>query len=163
MNTKLKVVNPLDVETIRGLQARAELAIESLITRSHLVLLQIKSIFPLDILPDRLVLDMSKVTIYSRQFLGTTTEHAIMLDEIRDVDLETSAFYSTLRILVSGPSGMWTTITNLKKSEGRLAKYVLEGLLIARKENCNLSGLGKEELVNKLCLIGGGPLGASRC
>ncbi len=153
----------MQTEVIRGIQDRAGQALESLIVRSHLVLLQIRSIFPLDLWPDKLVIDMSKLTIYSRQFLGVTTEHTIMLDEIRDIDLETTPLYATLRVLVSGPGGIWTSISNLRKEDGRKAKHILEGLLIARVERCDLEGLSLKDLVQKLCVLGGGSMGVNSC
>lgn len=150
-------------EALRDLQSKAGQAIEVLITRSHLVLLQARSIFPLDLWPDTLQLDMSKVVIFSRRSFGLTTEHTIMLDEIRDIDLEITPFFATLRILVSDPSGMWTSISNLRKHDAFRAKYILEGLLIARSEKCNLEGMTQDELIHKLCLLGGGPMSATEC
>lgn len=163
MNRALETQYPIQTEVLRGIQDRAGQALEGLIIRSQLVLLQVGSIFPLDLWPDRMVIDMSKVTIFSRQFLGVTTIHTIMLDEIRDVDLETTPFYATLRILVSGPGGVWTSISNLRKEDGRRAKHIIDGLLIARVERCNLEGLSLNDLVQKLCVLGGGPSAVSSC
>jgi hypothetical protein len=154
---------PIQTEVIRDIQEQVNHALETLITRSHLVLLQVRSIFPLDLWPDRMILDMSKVTIFSRQFLGLTTEHTIMLDEIRDVDLESNPICSTLRILITGPGGMWTSITNLRRQDAQKAKFILEGLIIARLERCNLEGLILGDLVQKLCVLGGGQEGRDLC
>ena len=125
-----------------------------LIERYSTVLFNTHSIFPLDIVPDRLVIDLSKVVIIFREPLGMETEHTILLNEVRDVDVEVNYFIGTLRILVSGPGVMWTSITNLHKNDAIKAKHLIEGLLVAKAEHCDLTTFTGNELIRRLISLG---------
>jgi len=131
-------------------------AIGTLIRDSHEVIFRASSYFPLDLVPDRLIIDVNKITIISRELLGMETEHTVLLDEVRDVDVTVNYFLGTLSILgtSNGPGSGWTLITNLRKQDAYRAKAIIEGLLIARREQCDLSDLKPEELVRMVIAIG---------
>ena len=127
---------------------------DTLIERAQTVIFDASSIFPLDIVPDRLIIDLSKIVIMYREPLGQETEHTILLSEVRDVDIEVNYFIGTLRILVSGPGVMWTSITNLHKRDAVTAKHLIEGLLISKAEQYDLSMLSISDLIARLALVG---------
>jgi hypothetical protein len=129
-------------------------AIDSLIQKSQGTLFETKAIFPFDFVPDQLLIDMSKVTILYREFFGMGTEHTILLNEIRNVDVEIHLLTATLLILVSGPGVIWTSIEYLHKRDALLAKHIIEGLLIAKAEKCDLQGMSIPERVEKLVSLG---------
>ena len=127
---------------------------DTLIERFGTVIFDVHSIFPLDIVPDRLVIDLSKIIIVFREPLGMETEHTILPNEVRDVDVDVNYFIGTLRILVSGPGVMWTSITNLHKSDAVKAKHLIEGLLVAKAEHCDLTTFSGSELIKRLIALG---------
>jgi hypothetical protein len=129
-------------------------SLDSLLQGSGETLFETQAIFPFDFVPDRLLVDMAKVTILYREFFGMGTEHTILLNEIRDVDVETGLLTANLRILVSGPGVLWTGIEYLHKHDAMAAKHLIEGLLIARAEHCDLRGLSMPERVSKLSALG---------
>jgi hypothetical protein len=129
-------------------------ALEQLILRSQETLFEAQSIFPLDIVPDRLIIDMSKVTIMYRDFFNIGTEHTILLNEVRDVDVENYLITASLRILVSGPGVIWTTIENLHKCDAMKAKHLIEGLLLARAEHIDFQELGHVDRIAKITALG---------
>ena len=128
--------------------------VEDLLERSNDIVFQAHSIFPLDIVPDHLIIDRSKVVVIFRELLGVYTEHTILLNEIRDVDTECDYFVGTLKILVSGPGVLWTTITNLRKRDTIKARDIINGLLIAQNEQCDLRFLNHDEMVHTLVELG---------
>ena len=130
--------------------------IHSLVAKSQECLLEIHSIFPLDMFPDRLMVDMSKVVIAYRDFLGIGTEHTILLNEIRDVDVDLSLITANLQFLVSGPGVIWTGIKNLHKHEAMRAKHLIEGLLIAKAEQADFQNISLQERIDMLVLLGKG-------
>lgn len=129
-------------------------SVDELIERSQTVIFDCYAIFPLDIVPDRILIDLTKIIIIYREPLGMETEHTILLNEVRDVDVDVTYFIGTLRILASGVGLMWTSITNLHKKDAMLAKHLIEGLLIARAEHYDFNHFAKEELIHQLALLG---------
>ena len=128
--------------------------IETLVERSQDVVFEARSVFPLDVFPDHIIIDRSKVVIVFREMLGFETEHTILLNEVRDVDAELGYFIGSLKILVSGPGVQWTSITNLRKNDARRGKQIIDGLLIAKNENCDLDDLSHAEMVKQLTALG---------
>ena len=129
--------------------------LDGLVKDAQKTVFKASSVFPFDIVPDRLVIDLTKVVIVRRELFGMETEHTILLDEVRDVDAEVNYFLGSLRILGSGPGAVWTSVNNLRKNDVHQAKDIIEGLLIAKRAQWDLTQVKSGELTQQVSALGG--------
>lgn len=129
--------------------------LQELSSRNHVVLMKTKTVFPFDFFPDRLIIDMTKVNIISKQFFATETITNINLKDIVEVCSETAIFMGNLIITyvpnVDGMMGMLEPITHkinlLKRKDALQAQRILKGILVARREGIELSKCSPEEIM----------------
>ena len=127
--------------------------LETIGRASARILCSIRSIFPLDTVPDVLSVDENKVTVELRQFLQTDT-HVMLISDIADVDLETGAIYATLRIQPRAAGGALVCISNLKKDEAAHARQLISGLMLAKERGVDLSQIEDANLVDEIVACG---------
>ena len=125
--------------------------LEHLMGKSRTPLLQIETVFPFDFFPDTLIVDTTKVHIIIREFFASEEIHSIPIANIVDVYVETGPLFATLRIL---PQLVFehqvTEITKLWKTDAVKARDMIQGLIVAIKEDIDVSKLPEEEDVSKL-------------
>ncbi len=116
-----------------------------LMNRSQTPLLEVTTVFPFDLFPDTIVIDATKVHIIDREFFFTEEIHSIPIKNIVDIYVDTGPFFATLRIL---PQLIFqnqiTQIPKLWKSDAMKARDVIQGLILATKENINVTNLPDE-------------------
>ncbi|MBI3341537.1 hypothetical protein HY024_00275 [Candidatus Curtissbacteria bacterium] len=117
------------------------------------VLMHIKGVFPLDIFPDEVVVDINKVNIIRNDLFGRKI-HSVYLKDISDVIVNSSIFFSSLKIVDMGFTESGIVIKNLKRGEAEEARRVIQGLVVSTKQNINLSKIDPEELRDKVGRIG---------
>ena len=117
------------------------------------MLCSIRSIFPLDTVPDALIVDENKVTVELRQILEVKT-HVLLIGDIADVDLDTSALYATVRLLPRAAGAGWLIVSNLKKDEAARARQLISGLMLAKDRNVDLSQVSDADLCDQVAACG---------
>lgn len=120
--------------------------LQDLMIKSQKPLLRISTVFPFDLFPDTLIVDVTKVHIISRQFFASEEIHSIPIKSIVDVYVETGPIFATLRVL---PQMVFqhqvTQISQLWKSDAIKARDIIQGLIVATKEDVNIAKLPEEE------------------
>ena len=127
-----------------------ELKLEHLIEKSNHVLFTAHAMFPFQLIPDRIVIDQTKVTIEQRNILKNEYVHTILLQDITNAEVTYTLSVATL-VIVTQDSFM---MPFLRKNDAIRAKQIIVGLLIARKEQLNLEDIASEHLADKLAEIG---------
>src|SRR5476651_1266242 len=132
---------------------------EKLINKSGIILLRVKAVFPFEIFPDSLVIDESKVNIIHRIFFWTVEIQSIPISHIQDVEVDTSVLFATLKILPTGFSVVsmtenWVKINYLWRKDALKARRIIEGLLIASRENIDLTKVDTTNFVKKIEKLG---------
>ncbi len=117
-------------------------------------LLQIRTVFPFVLFPNEIIIDIHKISIVYRHFFASEQIHSVLIRDISDVLVETSPFFATLKIIDIGYTDNSIDIAYLKKSEGNLARRVIQGLAMAHKNNVDLTKVERQDLVEKLESLG---------
>lgn len=117
-------------------------------------LLQIKTVFPFTLFPTKIILDIHKISIVYKHFFASEQIHSVLIRDVSDVVLETSLFFATLKIIDIGYTDNTIDIAYLKKSDGNLARRVIQGLTMAHKNNVDLTKVERQNLVGKLESLG---------
>lgn len=128
--------------------------LDSLINSCTRMLFRISAVFPLDFFPDEITIDECKVNIVFRQFFFSEDVHSINIDMIRDVDVEAGPFFATLKVVPDGYPSHPLNIRYLKKKDAFKARSIIQGLMVAKKRNINLSRIEASDLLDKLELMG---------
>lgn len=129
--------------------------LESLVDLSERELFKMSTVFPFDLFPDKVSIDLSKISIVYGNFLESETVQILPLQDVVDVIIETAPFFATLYIVDSNDPENPVKIGYLKKGEALKASRIIRGLLIAKKQNMDLLKLkGVPSLTEKLEKLG---------
>jgi len=128
----------------------SETKLQGLIDKAHLVLFTACSIFPFQIVPDRISVDMTKITIEHRFIFQSEDIRTVLLQDVLQVEVTYILFLASVIINNTETS----TVTFLRKKDAVRAKQIITGLLIARRERLDLKDVVQLGLADKIAEIG---------
>lgn len=117
-------------------------------------ILHVKTVFPFVLFTDEIIIDIHKVTIIYGNFFASKQIHSVLVKDISDVVVEISPFFATLKIVDIGYTDNTIDIKYLKKSDGNLARRVIQGLAMTHKHGIDLTKVDREGLLQKLENLG---------
>jgi hypothetical protein len=124
---------------------------DDVVKRSDTVLFKAKTIFPFDFFPNDLIIDITKVTVITRNFFFSGQTQSINIKDILDIVVETGPFFATIRVIDMGylPTNK-IHIKYLKKKDAMQARAIIEGLLAANKAGVDITKIPRRELISRL-------------
>lgn len=138
--------------------------IDKLIQNSETILLKIKAFWPFDLFPNEVTIDLNKVTIYFKEFFYSGDNRSILMKNIADVSVQTGLVFATLSISSiydrnegkTGPQFQSNVVKvgYLKRDEAILAKRIINGLIVAIKEDIDLTRIEKGNLKQRIEELG---------
>lgn len=128
--------------------------LNKLIDGSESILLKASSVFPFDFFPDELVIDKHKVCIIAKEFFLAQDIHSIMIDLIKDVEVETSVFFGTLKVVPDGYPAQPVCIRYLRKEDALKAQRIIQGLMVSNKQGVKVEEIQDENLCEKVEKVG---------
>jgi len=127
--------------------------LDSLASGSDKVIYEISSVFPFQLFPDRLTIDLNKITIFRNSFLNKLT-FPVFIENILTLNFNRDIFFASLTFEIRGFETNPAVLTHLRRKEaGRAEQYIL-GLIKAKNEGINLSKIPINILREKLENIG---------
>jgi hypothetical protein len=136
-------------------QTKQHEMVEDIINKSNRVLLHVKAVFPFDLFPNELIIDLAKVTFVMKEFFGSGTMEAVYVKDIADVIVETGPVFSTLRIVDISFGANKHFIHYLKKKDAFRARELIEGLITASKEGLDLTKLEAGDVISAITKLSG--------
>lgn len=135
-------------------EIEARVALNDLTQRTEHVLMDIKTkrIFALS--EEEITIDLSKVTIIFRKFLGGESVQTFLIKQIADVRADLGLFYGSLRISDMFNPAEHTVITHLSKDEAIEARRIIQGLVVAAQNGVDLTRLRDNNIKRKLIELG---------
>ena len=129
---------------------------ETLVDLSKRELLRIKTVFPFQFFPTEVSIDINKVNIIKQIFFATKRIHSVFIADITDVLAHSSIFFASLEIVDAGFTENSIIIPYLYKNDAYRARKIIQGLVIAKKQDIDLSKLENvHSLVTKIEELGG--------
>lgn len=125
-----------------------------LVEQSKDPLLKVKTSIPFNPFPHSIIVDLNKVTIIYRYFFFSEQIHSVFVKDISDVLVETSWFFSTLKIIDVGFTENSIDINYLSTEDAILARKVIQGLIVAHKHGLDLARYQESDLAQKLEQLG---------
>lgn len=120
------------------------------VKRSHTIIYKTRTIFPFDFFPNDLIIDLTKVTLVTRNFFFSGQTQSVYIKDIMDVIIETGPFFSTLRIVDSGFVQNKLSVKYLTRKSATRAREVIEGLIAAAKAGVDMTKIGRAEVLDRL-------------
>lgn len=131
-------------------QNKTKEKLEKLIGKTNPFLFKASTVFPFDFFPNDITIEQTKVNIVFREFFFSEDIHSVLIKTIKDVEVQTSLLFATLKIVLDIYPGKPIVIKYLKKSEALCARRIILGLMTiqedvnATKENIDLSQITQE-------------------
>lgn len=101
---------------------------DQIFQKSHLV--DIKSVFPFDFFPDRLLVNQRQVSVIKMVFWASYYSTTIPIENIQQVTVETNPFFGSLIISEKWAPTKRIKINYLKKNEAYDAKKIIQELMV---------------------------------
>jgi hypothetical protein len=125
------------------------------VKESSEVLASARTVFPMTLFPDSIILDRSKVTIVKRDFFWTARVISFQIEDILNVECGVGPFFGSLTIA----SRVMSTIDHFQinyfwRDEAIFLKQLIQGYVIAKHNNFDTSQLTKEEMIETLIGLG---------
>lgn len=125
----------------------------NLVDNAQRVLLKVSTVFPFDFFPDDIVVDPIKITIVARAFIRSAQVRIVLMKDITNVLIETSPFFSTLKI-IHGSEKTITKIQPLWWKDAVRTGSILQGLIAAKEQNIDITRIPIEESIGKIETLG---------
>ncbi len=101
--------------------------------------MKLKTFFPFDLFPDKISIDLIKITIGKNIFFSSSQIKNILMKDIVYVKTETSIFMATLKITEGRDKQNPYVIKPLKKDDAIKAGKIISRLVIGRSESLSFS------------------------
>ena len=146
--------NKLEKEQQEIVKAEDKQNLIAAVNKSKEPLLKISTVFPFDLFPSSLVIDEDRVNIIIKGFIGSESIHLVMIENIDDVNIQTSLLFATISIIDKNLPVDKYTIKYLKKQEALKARRIIGGLMIAKQRNLDISSVDTPELIKMMEELG---------
>lgn len=120
------------------------------VKRSKTIIYETRTVWPFDIFPNDLIIDLTKVTLVTRSFFFSGQTQSVYIKDIMDVIVETGPFFSTLRVVDSGFVQNKLAVKYLTRKSAARARQVIEGLISASKAGVDMTKIGRAEVLERL-------------
>lgn len=128
--------------------------LDKLVEQSERILFQAKTVFPFDFFPDELTIDEAKVSFTHRRYFWTGETSSIEYDAIFNARAAYSLFFASLEVADRYFQQEPITIFPLRKSDAALAKRLIQGIMLAKKNGIDLAGLDREMILERIEKMG---------
>jgi len=126
------------------------ITVANLVKKSNRILVSLSShAFPLDLFPDTLNVEESRITVINRHLLYSEV-HSVDIKDISNIFLNKTIFFSQLVIISKTFEDNEVRIRNLYNKEAIFARRIIEGLRIFINKQIDTSSYTNQDLIAKL-------------
>lgn len=130
--------------------------LQKIVSQSREVLAEGKTvILPVNLFPDTVIVDRTKVTIIKKSFFWSAQVISIRIEDVLNVSTSVGPFFGSLTISsrVMNSTDHFE-ITHFWRNDAIRLKCIIQGYMIAQHNNIETSHLTKEELIETLEELG---------
>jgi len=130
-------------------------ALKKMVKRSHQVLARARTVFPMQLFPDRIVIDRTKITITKRDFFWTSNVIGIRIEDILNVSCSVGPLFGSINIASRVMSSVdHFSVNFLWRNDAIHLKDIIQGYMIAKHNKIDIAELSTRELVETLTELG---------
>lgn len=152
-NVGAQRIQPSAAERKEADEAKEELT--QAIQGSQEVLISAKTVFPFTLFPDTVTIDREKITITHRAFFQVSDTVSTRIEDILNVTANVGPFFGSLKVVsrVFSPDKPYR-IEMLWRDDALKLKRIIQGYIIARQKEIDVTPLKAKELVDMLDNLG---------
>ncbi|HEU5121333.1 MAG TPA: hypothetical protein VFT59_00675, partial [Candidatus Saccharimonadales bacterium] len=129
--------------------------LRKVVKESSQVLASARTVFPMTLFPDSVIVDRSKITIIKRDFFWTSRVVSIQIEDILNIEAGVGPFFGSLNIA----SRVMSSVDHFRidyfwRNDAIFLKHLIQGYVIAKHNKIDLGELSKEEMIETLTGIG---------
>ena len=156
MPSRDQLLSGLSLVPHRSAQKEEEIsALKRLVRKSHEVLADVRTVFPLTLFPHSIVVDRSKITITKRSFFWSSSVTSIRVEDILNVSCDVGPLFGSVTIASRVMSSVDHYQTNyFWRGDAIYLKRIIQGYVFAIQNNVDVGKLSRNELINMLSELG---------
>lgn len=125
------------------------------VKKSNQVLASVRTVFPVTLFPDSIIVDRTKVTIVKRDFFFTSNAISFQIEDILNVSCAVGPLFGSLTVA----SRVMSTIDHfninyLWRNDATFLKDLIQGHIIAKNNKLETEHLTIKETIDALCELG---------
>jgi hypothetical protein len=113
--------------------------VNTLKKKTQTILFKTRSVFPFDFFPDTLLIDSIKVTFILQKFFYSQEVTSLYISDIENVVVQTGPFFAKLSVISRYVAQRPIKIAFLWKKQAIKAHNILQGLIIANKQDIDMT------------------------
>lgn len=135
-------------------QAQERSDIEKVAQNAEDVLIKVQSVFPFMLFPDTISVSRMKVAITRRSFFRVADVISIQHEDILNAEADIGPFFGSIKIYTRIYGSEPLKITYLSRKSALAVKCLIEGFIIAHKQEIEYNDLPTDELITLLNRLG---------
>jgi hypothetical protein len=145
--------NPPDLKKFEEQEQRKETyKLEHLSKELAVPLYKLSAFFPLDLVPDEVIIDLHKITIIHKDFFEVKNINTVSIEDLEEASLESSVLYSTLKIKPREKEVI--AVKYLPRNKAEEAHKILDGIVQCNKAGIDLSKIQPEKAKEEILRLG---------
>lgn len=130
-------------------------ALRKVVKESSQVLASVRTVFPMTLFPDSVIVDRSKITIIKRDFFWTSRVISIQIEDILNIEAGVGPFFGSINIA----SRVMSSVDHFRidyfwREDAIFLKHLIQGYAIAKHSKLDIGELTREELIETLTDLG---------
>lgn len=135
---------------------KEEQKLRDAVHETHKTLATARSVFPFSLFPDTVTIDQHKLTIVYRRFFGIQQSVSVPIENIKNIQADTGPFFGSITITSDHFINNTQTVNWLKRYEAEEIQRLVQGIMVAVKEQIDISKIETGELKGLLKGLGEG-------
>jgi len=136
-------------------ELEAAAALKKVVKKSHEVLAAVRTVFPMTLFPDSIVVDRTKLSLTKRTFFWTSDTISFQIEDVLNVSCGIGPMFGSLTIASRVMSSVdHYQINYLWRSDAIFLKRLIQGHIIAKNNKLETDGLSRKEMIETLCELG---------
>ncbi len=135
---------------------KVEAHLQSVVHESHTVLASAKAVFPFDLFPDTVTIDRHKLSVIHRAFWGVEKTASVPIENIKNIEADIGPFFGSVIITSDLFINNTQTVKWLTNSDARKIQNLVQGAVVAQREDIDLNKIGTKKLRTMLTDLGSG-------
>ncbi len=145
----------VDEDGIKAKELEDAEKLKRIVKRSHQVLASARTVFPITLFPDSIIVDRTKISIIKRDFFWTSNVISFQIEDVLNVGCAVGPLFGSLTIA----SRVMSTVDHFQinylwRNEAIFMKHLIQGYIIAKHNKLATDKLTKKELIETLCELG---------
>jgi hypothetical protein len=129
--------------------------LKKVVKKSHQLLASARTVFPVTLFPDSVMVDRTKVSIIKRDFFWTSNTISFQIEDILNVSCSIGPLFGSLTIA----SRVMSTVDHFQvnylwRRDAIFIKHLIQGHIIAKNNKLETDRLSRKEMIDTLCELG---------